>query len=140
MTETLHNFSSTISLGGRTISNLRFADDIDLLAGSNEELQEITDRLVKNAGAYGMELNVEKCKVMSNKRDNTKMNITINGQNLEEVDNFKYLRATLEKDGRSKSEIITRIALATTAMAKLDNIWKSKNISLPIKWRPWLRG
>jgi len=35
MRETLHNFHSTISIGGRPINNLRFADDIDLIGGSN---------------------------------------------------------------------------------------------------------
>ena len=43
MRETLHNFKSTISIGGRIISNRRFADDIDLMGGSNDELQELTD-------------------------------------------------------------------------------------------------
>ena len=45
MRETLHNFKSTISIGGRIISNLRFADDIDLVGGNNDELKELTDRL-----------------------------------------------------------------------------------------------
>ena len=40
MQETLHNHKSTISVGGRIINNLRFADDIDLIAGTNSELQE----------------------------------------------------------------------------------------------------
>ena len=55
--ETLHNFKSTISIGGRIISNLRFADDIDLMGGSNDELQELTDRLSSSAREYGMEIN-----------------------------------------------------------------------------------
>ena len=36
MLNTLHEHTSTISIGGRNISNLRFADDIDLIAGSNK--------------------------------------------------------------------------------------------------------
>ena len=36
---TLHEHTSTISIGCRNISNLRFADDIDLIEGSNRELQ-----------------------------------------------------------------------------------------------------
>ena len=39
------NFSGTISINGREISNLRFADDIDLIAGTEEELQELTTTL-----------------------------------------------------------------------------------------------
>ena len=39
MLNTLHEQTSTISIGGRNISNLRFSDDIDLIAGTNRELQ-----------------------------------------------------------------------------------------------------
>ena len=39
MSETQSNYSSSISVGGRPLWNLNFADDIDLLAGTNEELQ-----------------------------------------------------------------------------------------------------
>ena len=39
MQVTLQNHESSIKIGGRPISNLRFADDIDLLAGSEAELQ-----------------------------------------------------------------------------------------------------
>ena len=85
MRETLHNFKSTISTGGRTISNLRFADDIDLMWGSNDELQELTDRLSNSAREYGMEISSEKSTVMVNSGDNTTVHISMNGQQLEEV-------------------------------------------------------
>ena len=43
MLNTLHEHTSTISIGDRNISNLRFSDDIDLIAGNNRELQELTN-------------------------------------------------------------------------------------------------
>ena len=89
MRETLHNFKSTISIGGRIICNLRYADDIDLMGGNNDELQELTDRLSNNAGGYGMEISSEKSKVMVNSGDNTTVQISMNGQQLEEVMAFK---------------------------------------------------
>ena len=135
MRETLHNFHSIISIGGRTISNLRFADDIDLMGGSNTELQELTNRLTSRAGAYGMEVSSEKSKVMTNSANKTPAQIYMNGQQLEEVSAFKYLGATLTKDSRSTTEIKSRLAIATSIMAKLDKIWKNKNISFPTKMR-----
>ena len=57
----------------------------------------------------------------------------MNGQQLEEVDAFKYLGSTLTKNGRSSTEIKTRIGAATSAMAKLNKIWRSKDISFPTK-------
>ena len=38
MTDALEDHEGTVSIGGRTINNLRFADDIDSLAGEEEEL------------------------------------------------------------------------------------------------------
>ena len=62
MSETQSNYSSSISVGGRPLWNLKFADDIDLLAGTNEELQELTDKLSRSATRYGMEISTEKVK------------------------------------------------------------------------------
>ena len=50
----------------------------------------------------------------------------MNGELLEEVNSFKYLGATLTKDGTSLAEIRIHIATATVATAKLKHIWKSK--------------
>ena len=104
MRETLHNFKSTISIGGRIISNLRFADNIDLMGGNNDEMQELTDRLSNSAREYGIEISSEKSKVKVNSGDNTTVQISMNGQQLE-VMTFKYLGATLTKAGRSTAEI-----------------------------------
>ena len=132
MTDALHDHETSISIGGRKVCNLRFADDIDLLAGTNEELQELTDKLNKSAAAFGMEISSEKSKVMVNTTRNTHASITLNGQTLDEVDKFKYLGALITKDGTSDKEIRTRIATASAAMSNLNKIWKSK-IDLRIK-------
>ena len=52
--------------GGRTITNLRFADDIDGLAAEEEELANFVERLNKASTAYGMEISAEKTKLMTN--------------------------------------------------------------------------
>ena len=135
LTESLHGHHSSISINGRPICNLRFADDIDLMAGTEQELQELTNRLTDRAGAYGMEVSTEKSKVMVNNTTITSANIYMNGQKLEEVGTFKYLWATLSKDGGSTKEIKTRIALATAAMARLSRIWRGKTISFSTKFR-----
>ena len=134
MRETLHDFTPTVSIGGRPLCNLRFADDIDLIAGSNSELQDLTDRLTSRSTAHGMEVSSEKSKILVN-AENKKANIIMNGEHLEEVDTFKYLGATITKDGRSTSEVKTRLAIATSSMARLLKIWKSKEISFTSKFK-----
>ena len=51
----LEDHEGTVSTGGRTITNLRFADDIDGLAGEEEELANLVESLDKAYTAYGME-------------------------------------------------------------------------------------
>ena len=48
MTDALEDHEGTVSIGGRTITNLRFADDIDGLAGEEEELANLVQRLDKS--------------------------------------------------------------------------------------------
>ena len=60
MTDALKDREGTISIGGRTIINLRFADDIDGLAGEEEELAKLVERLDKASTAYSMKISAEK--------------------------------------------------------------------------------
>ena len=66
MTDALENDDGIISIGGRTITNLRFADDIDGLAGEEEELSNLVERLDKASTACGIMISAEKTKLMTN--------------------------------------------------------------------------
>jgi hypothetical protein len=125
---------SSVSIGGRPLCNLRFADDIDLLGSSEEELQQLTRRLEETAAEYGMEISSEKSKILVNStKPRPSTNIQMNGQTLEEVDQFKYLGSTQTKDGTSVKEVKIRLAQAHSAMARLAILWKNKAISFPTK-------
>ena len=65
MTDALENHEGTVSIGGRAIGNLRFADDIDGLAGEEEEMAKLVDCLNKAPTAYGMEISTKKMKLMT---------------------------------------------------------------------------
>ena len=52
MTDALEDHEGSVSIGGRTITNLRFADDIDGLAGEEEELSKVAEHLDKASTAY----------------------------------------------------------------------------------------
>ena len=66
MTDALVDHEGTVSIGSRTITNFRFDDDIDGLAGEEEELANLVERLDKASKAYGMEISAEKTKLMTN--------------------------------------------------------------------------
>ena len=58
MTDALADHEGTVSIGGRTTTNLRFADDIDGLAGE-EEVAKSVEHLDKTSTACGMEISAE---------------------------------------------------------------------------------
>ena len=65
MRKALEGFQGGIVIGGRRISNLRYADNIILLASSIEKLQDLVNR-IKTAGTeYNLLINTSKTKVMS---------------------------------------------------------------------------
>ena len=66
MTDALEDHEGTVSIGGRTITTLRFADDIDGLAGEEEELAKLVKHLDKASTVYGMEISAKKTKLMTN--------------------------------------------------------------------------
>ena len=66
MTDALEDHDGTVSIGGRTVTNLRFADDIDGLAGEEEEVKNLVERLDKASTAYSMEISAEKTKLITN--------------------------------------------------------------------------
>ena len=134
MQEALSGFESSISIDGRQLSNLRFADDIDLMAGSEDEHQELSTRVENSSAAYGMEVSTSKSKGMINSTlSDARTSVTMAGEVLEDVDFFKYLGSILNRDGTSTQEIKVRIAQASAALAKLSPILQNKNISLPVK-------
>ena len=66
MTDALEDHEGTVSIGGKTITNLRFVYDIDGLAGEEEKLANIVERLDEASTFYGMEISAEKTKLMTN--------------------------------------------------------------------------
>ena len=65
MTNALEDHEGTLSIGGRIITNLRFADDINGLVGDEEELAKLVESLDKASTVYGMEISAEKTKLMT---------------------------------------------------------------------------
>ena len=129
MTDALNDHEGTVSIGGRNMTNLRFANDIDGLAGREEEPADLVERLDKTSTPFGMQINAEKTKLMTNNTNGISTDIRVNGEKLDCVNRFKYLGAIIADEG-SKPEILARIGQATAALAKLKTIWNDRNIAL----------
>ena len=132
MTDALENHEGSVSIGGRTITNLRFDDDIDALAWKEDELVKLINHLDTTSTKYGMEISVEKTKLMTSNTKGISSDVRIGGQKLETVQSFKYLGSVVTDEG-SKQDIMSRIAQTIGALEKLKTIWKDENISSKIR-------
>ena len=127
MTDASEDHEGTVSIGGRTITNLRFADDIDGLAG--EGLAKLVERLDKASKAYGMEISAEKNKLMTNNTSGINTEIKVNAQKLETVTSFKLLGSVVTNEGY-KPKILSWIAQSTATLTRLKQVWNDRSISL----------
>ena len=129
----LEEHDEKVSIGGRNITNLRFADDIDAaLAEEDQELEALVERLDKTCTKYKMEISAEKTKLMTSRANGIQREIKVKGQKLGTVTSCKYLGAVVSDEG-FKPEVISMIAQATAARTKLNLIWRDIYISLGSK-------
>ena len=106
----------------------------DTLAGEEEELANLVERLDKASTAYGKEISAEKTKLMTNNASVINTEIKVNGQKLETVTSFTYLDSVIIDEG-SKPEILSRIAWTTAALTRLKQVWNDRSTSLSSKIR-----
>ena len=66
MSDALKEHDGKVSIGGRIITNLRFADGTDALAEEEQELEALVESLDKPCLRYKMEISAEKTKLMTN--------------------------------------------------------------------------
>src|SRR3984885_14147392 len=125
--EALEDLEEGIKVGGMRIRALRFADDQAMMAGSEEGLQTIIDRLNTTSKEYGMKINNKKTKVMRiGKGEQKIVKITIEGEELEQVKEFPYLGSTITEDARCHREIQRRIVIGKDAFEKRKELLRGK--------------
>ena len=54
-----------IRIAGRSINNLRYADDTSLIAESEEELKSLLMKVKEESEKVGLKLNIQKTKIMA---------------------------------------------------------------------------
>ena len=85
MCEALDDHEGSVSIGGRLITNFRFADYIVVNAEEEEEAGVLVVRLDASTTRYKMEIGPDKTKVMTNNQNGFQREVKIKGQRLEEV-------------------------------------------------------
>ena len=119
-----------IKISGRNINNLRYKDDITLMAESEEELKRLLMKVKEESEKVGLKFNIQKTKIMAS-GPNTSWQI--DGETMETVTDFIFLGSQITGDGDCSHEIKRRLLLGRKAMTNLDSILKSRDITLPTK-------
>ena len=132
MREALEDWDGGISIGGRMITNLRYADDTTLIAETKNDLIAIMERVKLASENAGLYLNVGKTKVMMTE-DQGEM--VVDGKYIEVVSHFIFLGYLITKDGFCEKEIRRRLAMGRSAMGGQTKIWKDRGITLRTKSR-----
>ena len=130
----LDNHIGTVNIGSKIITNLRFADDIDGLAGSESELSNLIKKIDSTSRKYGMQINATKTKIMTNSEGNFTSEIKINNDTLKIVEKCKYLGAIIDDKG-SKYEIMAdnnRIIKTKCYMVRQITSTETKNSTYAI--------
>ena len=126
-----------VSIGGRKISNLRYADDTGITAESERELQMLANRVNEKGKHFGMKMNITKTKTMviSRKVETHKVNITLDGQPVEQVERFVYVGQLMTENGKCDEEIRRRIEIARTAYIKMRNVLTNSKLATSARLR-----
>ena len=111
------------------IRELLFADDAALTSHTEDGLQQLVTRLSLACKEFGLTISLKKTNVTAQGTETTP-SITIDGCTLEVVENFTYLGSTISSSLSIDSEINSRIAKATTVMAKLNQrVWNNSRLT-----------
>ena len=105
-------------MGGHIIHTVKYADDLVLLYKEEKVLQDMIDKLIEIGKCYGMEMNVERRKLMRISRQPFPVKIVIDQKQLESVESFKYLSSILINFGKCICEIKSRIVTEKAAFNK----------------------
>ena len=128
----LEEAQAGVKIAGRSINNLRYADDTTLMAESEEALQNLLMKVKVESEKVGLKLNIQKTKIMAS---GPITSWQIDEETMETVSEFILGGSKITADGDCSHEITKHLLLGRKVMINLESIFKSRDITLPTKVR-----
>ena len=119
-----------IRTAGRNINNLRYADDITLMAESEEERKSLLIKVKEESEKVGLKLNIQKIKIMASGSINFMAKRWGNNGNRERL---YFGGSEITADVDCSHEIQRHLLLGRKVMTNLDSILKRRHITLSTK-------
>ena len=126
----LEETQAGIKIARRNINNLRYADDITLMAESEEELKSLLMKVKEESEKVGLKLNIQKTKLMAS---GPITSWQIDGETVDTVADSVLGGFKIIADGDCSHEIKRHLLLGRKAVINLDSILKIRDITLPTK-------
>ena len=126
----LEEAQAGIKISRNNINNLRYADDTTFMAQSEEELKSLLMNVKQESEKVGLKLNIQKTKIMAS---GPIMSWEIHRETVETVADLIFWCYKITADGDCSHEIKRCLLLGRKAMANLDSVLKSRDITLPTK-------
>ena len=126
----LEKAQDRIKIARRNINNLRYAEDITLMAENEEELKSLLMKVKEESEKAGLKLNIQKTKIMAS---GPITSWQIDGETVETVADFILGGSKIIVDGDCSHEIKRYLLLERKVLTNLDSILKSRDITLPTK-------
>ena len=124
----LEETQAGIKIAGRNIDNLKYIDNMTLMAESKEELKSLLMKVKEESENIALKLNIQKTKIMAS---GPITSWQIDGGAVETVTDFILWDSKVTADGDCSHEIKRHLLLGGEAMTNLDSILKSRDITLP---------
>ena len=105
-----------IKIAGRNINNLRYADDTNLMAES-EELKSLLTKVKEESEKVGLKLNIQKTKIVAS---GPITSWEIDGETVETVSDFILGGSKITADGEYSHKIKRHLVLGRKAMTNLE--------------------
>ena len=126
----LEEAQAGITIAGRNINNLRYADDATLKAESEEELKNLLMKVKRGEWKSWLKAQHSEMKIMAS---GPITSWQIDGETVVTIADFIFLGSKITADGDCSHEIKRHLLLARKVMTNLDSILKSRDITLPTK-------
>ena len=120
----LEEAQAGIKIAGRSINNLRYANNITFMAES-EELKSLLMKVKKESGKVGLKLNIQKIDIMAS---GPITSWQIDGETVETVTDFIFVGSKITADGDCSHEIKRPLLLRKKAITNPDSISQSSRL------------
>ena len=126
----LEEAQAGINIARRNINNLRYADDIILMAESKEELKSLLMEVKEESEKIGLKLNIQKTKIMAS---GPITSWQIDGETVETLSDFILGDSKITADGDCSHQFKRHLLLGRKVVTNLDIILKSRQFTLSTK-------